>query len=60
MQRCSARDEIADIMVNGSGTVYIEFGSKIQKTGIRFATISSLLNIAACDRRACAHHPQIP
>src|SRR5574337_2095611 len=31
-----ARDEIADIMVNGSGTVYIEVGGKIQKTGIRF------------------------
>jgi pilus assembly protein CpaF len=31
-----ARDEIADIMVNGSGRVYIEVGGKIQKTGIRF------------------------
>jgi pilus assembly protein CpaF len=31
-----ARDEIVDIMVNGSGTVYIEVGGKIQKTGIRF------------------------
>src|SRR5689334_24992505 len=31
-----ARDDIADIMVNGSGTVYIEVMGKIQKTGIRF------------------------
>ena len=31
-----ARDDIADIMVNGSGTVYIEVDGKIQKTGIRF------------------------
>jgi pilus assembly protein CpaF len=30
------RDEIADIMVNSSGTVYIEVGGKIQKAGIRF------------------------
>src|SRR5262245_52796007 len=28
-----ARDDIADIMVNGSGTVYIEVQGKIQKTG---------------------------
>ena len=31
-----ARDDIADIMVNGSGTTYIEVKGKIQKTGIRF------------------------
>ena len=31
-----ARDDIADIMVNGAGTVFIEVGGKIQKTGIRF------------------------
>src|SRR5262249_6784154 len=31
-----ARDDIADIMVNGSGTVYIEVAGKIQRTGIRF------------------------
>ena len=28
-----SRDDIADIMVNGSGTVYIEVQGKIQKTG---------------------------
>ena len=38
-----ARDEIADIMVNGSGTVYIEVGGKIQKTGIRFRDNQQLL-----------------
>ena len=29
-----ARDDIADIMVNGAGTVYIEVAGKIQRTGI--------------------------
>jgi pilus assembly protein CpaF len=43
-----ARDEIADIMVNGSGTVYIEVNGKIQKTGIRFRDNQQLLNI--CQR----------
>jgi pilus assembly protein CpaF len=40
-----ARDDIADIMVNGSGTVYIEVMGKIQKTGIRFRDNQQLLNI---------------
>jgi pilus assembly protein CpaF len=43
-----ARDDIADIMVNGSGTVYIEVAGKIQKTGIRFRDNQQLLNI--CQR----------
>ena len=43
-----ARDDIADIMVNGSGTVYIEVGGKIQKTAIRFRDNQQLLNI--CQR----------
>ena len=43
-----ARDDIADIMVNGSGTVYIEVQGKIQKTGIRFRDNQQLLNI--CQR----------
>ncbi len=43
-----ARDEIDDIMVNGSGTVYIEIGGKIQRTGIRFRDNQQLLNI--CQR----------
>src|SRR3984957_14486373 len=40
-----ARDDIADIMVNGSGTVYIEVAGKIQRTGIRFRDNQQLLNI---------------
>ncbi len=43
-----ARDDIADIMVNGSGTVYIEVLGKIQRTGIRFRDNQQLLNI--CQR----------
>jgi pilus assembly protein CpaF len=43
-----ARDDIADIMVNGAGTVYIEVKGKIQKTGIRFRDNQQLLNI--CQR----------
>ena len=43
-----ARDDIADIMVNGSGTVYIEVNGKIQRTGIRFRDNQQLLNI--CQR----------
>jgi pilus assembly protein CpaF len=43
-----ARDDIADIMVNGAGTTYIEVKGKIQKTGIRFRDNQQLLNI--CQR----------
>jgi pilus assembly protein CpaF len=43
-----AHDDIADIMVNGSSTVYIEVQGKIQKTGIRFRDNQQLLNI--CQR----------
>ena len=43
-----ARDDIADIMVNGAGTVYIEVNGKIQRTGIRFRDNQQLLNI--CQR----------
>jgi pilus assembly protein CpaF len=43
-----ARDDIADIMVNGAGTVYIEVGGKIHKTGVRFRDNQQLLNI--CQR----------
>jgi pilus assembly protein CpaF len=42
------RDDISDIMVNGSGTVYIEVAGKIQKTAIRFRDNQQLLNI--CQR----------
>jgi pilus assembly protein CpaF len=43
-----ARDDIADIMVNGAGTVYIEVAGKIHRTGIRFRDNQQLLNI--CQR----------
>jgi pilus assembly protein CpaF len=43
-----ARDDIADIMVNGSQTVYIEVQGKIQKTGVRFRDNQQLHNI--CQR----------
>jgi pilus assembly protein CpaF len=43
-----ARDDIADIMVNGANTTFIEVGGKIQKTTVRFADNAQLLNI--CQR----------
>ncbi|NJO54104.1 MAG: CpaF family protein, partial [Bacteroidales bacterium] len=43
-----ARDDIADIMVNGAGTTYIEVSGKVQMTGVRFADNQQLLNI--CQR----------
>src|SRR5437016_10081551 len=43
-----SRDDIADIMVNGVNTVYIEVDGKIQRTGIRFRDNQQLLNI--CQR----------
>ena len=43
-----ARDDIADIMVNGAETTFIEVGGKVQKTSVRFADNSQLMNI--CQR----------
>jgi pilus assembly protein CpaF len=43
-----ARDDIADIMVNGSKNVYIEVAGKVEQTGIRFRDNQQLLNI--CQR----------
>ncbi|WP_186417642.1 CpaF family protein [Bosea sp. CS1GBMeth4] len=43
-----ARDDIADIMVNGAGRTYIETGGKIQLTSIRFRDNAQLMNI--CQR----------
>jgi pilus assembly protein CpaF len=44
-----ARDDIADIMVNGAGTtVFIEVAGKMQKTNIRFRDNAQLMNI--CQR----------
>jgi pilus assembly protein CpaF len=43
-----ARDDIADIMVNGATTTYIEVAGKVQKTQMRFADNAQLMNI--CQR----------
>lgn len=43
-----ARDDIADIMVNGADTVYIEVGGRVQMTDIRFRDNQQLLHI--CQR----------
>jgi pilus assembly protein CpaF len=43
-----ARDDIADIMVNGAHSTYIEVGGKVQKTNVRFADNTQLMNI--CQR----------
>jgi pilus assembly protein CpaF len=43
-----ARDDIADIMVNGADTVYIEVEGKVQQTNVRFRDNSQLMNI--CQR----------
>jgi pilus assembly protein CpaF len=43
-----ARDDIADIMVNGADRVFIETAGKVQLTNIRFRDNSQLMNI--CQR----------
>ncbi|GHC67160.1 CpaF family protein [Limoniibacter endophyticus] len=43
-----ARDDIADIMVNGATDVYIEVGGKVERAGIRFRDNQQLLSI--CQR----------
>jgi pilus assembly protein CpaF len=43
-----ARDDIADIMVNGASTTFIEVNGKTQKTSVRFADNQQLMNI--CQR----------
>jgi len=43
-----ARDDIADIMVNGAGRVFIEVSGKVQLTPIRFRDNAQLMNI--CQR----------
>jgi pilus assembly protein CpaF len=43
-----ARDDIADIMVNGCNATFIEVNGRMQKTGVRFRDNSQLLNI--CQR----------
>ena len=43
-----ARDDIADIMVNGTDRIYIEVNGKVVQTNIRFRNNEQLLNI--CQR----------
>ncbi|KFB08396.1 CpaF family protein [Nitratireductor basaltis] len=43
-----ARDDIADIMVNGAQKVYIEVNGKVEQTPVRFRDNQQLLNI--CQR----------
>ncbi|TNC09279.1 CpaF family protein [Methylobacterium terricola] len=43
-----ARDDIADVMVNGANRTYIEVGGKIQLTNVRFRDNQQLMNI--CQR----------
>ncbi|KQT83060.1 ATPase, T2SS/T4P/T4SS family [Aurantimonas sp. Leaf443] len=43
-----ARDDIADIMVNGARQTFIEVAGKVQESGIRFRDNQQLLNI--CQR----------
>ncbi|MEG1030133.1 MAG: ATPase, T2SS/T4P/T4SS family, partial [Brevundimonas sp.] len=42
------RDDIADIMVNGAGRVFIEVAGKVQLTNVRFRDNTQLMNI--CQR----------
>ena len=43
-----ARDDIADVMVNGAGRTFIEVDGKVQLTGVRFRDNTQLMNI--CQR----------
>lgn len=43
-----ARDDIADIMVNGTDSIYIEVNGKVQKTDIRFRDNRQLISV--CQR----------
>jgi pilus assembly protein CpaF len=43
-----ARDDIADIMVNGHDNVYIETGGRIERTDVKFRDNAQLMNI--CQR----------
>ncbi len=43
-----SRDDIADIMVNGAGRVFIEVNGKVQLTNVRFRDNAQLMNI--CQR----------
>ena len=43
-----ARDDIADIMVNGTDPIFIEVGGRMERTNIRFNDSQQLLNV--CQR----------
>jgi pilus assembly protein CpaF len=46
-----ARDDIADIMVNGSNRIFIEIDGKIQQTDICFHDNAQLVISPICDAR---------
>ena len=48
LQPLLARDEITDIMVNGSNAIFIEIQGKVQETDVRFRDNTQLLNV--CQR----------
>jgi pilus assembly protein CpaF len=48
LQPLLARDDVTDIMVNGSNPIFIEVNGKVQQTGIRFRDNTQLLNV--CQR----------
>ena len=48
LQPLLARDEITDIMVNGSNPIFVEIHGKVQQTDIRFRDNTQLLNV--CQR----------
>ncbi|PRA78906.1 protein kinase [Ochrobactrum sp. MYb29] len=48
LEQLLKRDDIADIMINGTGTAYVEVNGRIEESGIRFQDERQLLNI--CQR----------
>jgi pilus assembly protein CpaF len=48
LQPLLARDDIADIMVNGAETTYIEVNGKVERASIKFPNNAQLMNI--CQR----------
>jgi len=55
LNRFCRATNISDIMVNGAGTVFIEVAGRIQRTGIRSATISNCrISVSASSARSAA------
>jgi pilus assembly protein CpaF len=48
LEQLLARDDIADIMVNGAHDIFIEVGGRVEKTDIRFRDNEQLMNV--CQR----------